>query len=212
LNIFWAKYENDKDAIFNLFAKFDEQNQKHGAKENCIQYPLFLKILQASKDDRVKDAPVDKPSMSKAFQEVGLKLGGDITLIEALLFLYKENLSSLVGSPTSPADAALRQAKANLEAELKAEEAILQQKKTLESDINSGNLKPMEVARKRGDLAKVDETINSTKVDRAKRIKAAQKKVADCESALVEENTKGTDATNWWKQQCEDNNVSYHGY
>jgi len=211
LNIFWSKYENDKDSIFTLFAAFYEQNQKHGAKENCLQYPSFLKILQASQDERVKEAKVDKPSLSKAFQELGLKLGGDVTLIEALLFLFKENVKALVGSPTSPADAALRAAKANLEAEQKAERDLLVQKENLETEINSGNFKPLEVAKKRAELAKLDETINAGKVDRSKRIKAAQKKLAECESALVEENTKGTEATNWWKKQCEEQSISYSG-
>jgi len=212
LNIFWAKYQDQKDTIFNLFAKFDEQNKKHGAKENCVQYPLFLKILQQSEDNVCKEAKVDKPSMSKAFQESGMKLVGDVTLIEALLFLYKETVNGLVGSPTSPADAALRQAKAQLEAEQKAERDLLVQKEQLESEIASPNTKPMEVARKRADLKKLDDIINSGKVDRSKRIKAAQKKLADCEQALIQENTKGTEATNWWKAQCDENSISYFGY
>jgi len=215
LNIFWAKYENEKDLVFNLLAKFDEQNQKHGAKENCVQYPLFCKLLQQSEDNqRVKDAlhkSGDKPSMSKAFQELGFKLGGDVTLIEALLFLFGEKVEALVGSPTSPADAALRQAKADLETELKVEKDLLDQKAALDVEIAQlqNENKPIKVAPKRQELAKLEETINKGKVDRSRRQKAAQKKVTDSEAALVQETAKGTDASNWWRAQCEENSISY---
>jgi len=42
-------------------------------------------------------------------------------------------------------------------------------------------------------------------------VKKLQKKVTDCENALVQETAKGTDATNWWKKQCEENDLTYYG-
>lgn len=216
LNIFWTKYESEKDLVFNLFLKFSEQNEKHGAKENSVQYPLFCKILQQlENDERVKEAlhkSGDKSSMSKVFQELGLKLGGEVTFIESLLFLFNEKVSSLVGSPTSPADAALRQAKIDLTAEMKIESDLLANKTLLETEIAQLQTenKPLKVAPKRQEFSKLEDTINKGKVDRSRRQKAAQKKVTDCEAALLQENAKGTDASNWWKAQCEKNKKKYY--
>jgi len=169
--------------IFNLYAKFVEQNKKHGAQSHCVQYPLFCKILQQSENDypRIKEAlhkAGDKPTMSKAFQELGLKLVGDVTLIEALLFLFSEKLSSLVGSPTSPADAALRQAKIDLEIVLKEDADLFAKKAGIESDIQKAQdeHKPKDAIQKKQELAQIDKTINDTKVQRDKRLKAAKKK------------------------------------
>jgi hypothetical protein len=211
LNVYWNKYNNEKDDIFTLFLKFLEQHDKHGAKKNSVAYPQFCKLLQQleGSNARVKDAlgkSGDRSTMGKVFESLGFKLRGDVTLIECLLYLYGEKVEETCIAPQSAGDSRLREAKKNLASVEKETQDLLDQKTQCEKNIEQlqKDNQPMKAIKAKQDLASIDDKINKTKVDRQKKLKAAQKELNDAEANLLSENQTGTEAQQWLKSKCEE--------
>jgi len=62
------------------------------------------------------------------------------------------------------------------------------------------------------ELKKVDDQIQSQKVEYQKKLKAANKAVADAEQALLKEKTDGTVASKWLREVCDNNHMKYAQY
>jgi len=210
LNVYWDQYGDEKDDIWTIFLKFLEQQEKFGAKGNNIAYPQFCKLLQQLEDSikRVKDTLAksgDRSTMGKVFAGLGFKLRGDVTLIEALLYLYNEKVETVVCAPQSPGDARLREAKKSLAATEKETQDLLDQKAKIESDIAQlqKDNSPMKAIKAKQDLAAIGDKINKSKVDRQKKQNNAKKELSDAEANLAAETKKGTSAANWMKANCD---------
>jgi len=202
-----------------LLTKFNEQNVKFGAKENQVAYPQFCKLLQQLEDKNphitkaLKESG-DRSTMAKKFKELGFSLRGDVALLEAYLFLFGVTLSDVTTKPASPCEAALRKVKIDL-ATLEADQkALVDKKASLEKDVKEyqDTSKPMKVMQTQQELKKVDDQIQSQKVEYQKKLKAANKAVEDAEKALIKEKTDGTVAMKWLREVCETNHMKYSSY
>lgn len=220
VNVNWEILEEtDKTTITVLLLKFNEQNVKFGAKENQVAYPQFCKLLQQLEDknphiQKALKESGDRSTMSKKFQDLGFKLRGDVTLVEALLFLFSISVTEVTTKPSSPCEANLRKAKADLAALEAAQQVLLDKKAALEKEIKEyqDTNKPMKVMQVQQELKKADDQINATKVEYPKKNKAAVKAVAEAELSLHKEKSEGTIASKWLREVCESNHMKYASY
>jgi len=220
VNVQWDTLEDvDKATIVHLLCKFNEQAVKFGAKENQLAYPQFCKVLQQLEDKNphvqkaLKEAG-DRSTMAKRFQELGFKLRGDVTLLEAYLFLFNASVSDVTTKPSTPCEATLRKAKADLATLEGQQQELLDTKAKLEKEIKEyqDTSKPMKVMQTQQELKKVDDKIQGGKVDYQKKLKAATKAVVEAELAVQQEKSAGTVAMKWLRQVCEENHMKYAAY
>jgi len=220
VNVQWESLEDeDKQTVVHLLSKFNEQNVKFGAKENQLAYPQFCKVLQQLEDknphvQKALKESGDRSTMGKRFQDLGFKLRGDVTLLEAYLFLFNVSVTEVTTKPSTPCEAIVRRVKAEL-ATLEADQkALLDKKASLEKDVKEyqDSSKPMKVMQTQQELKKVDDQIQGAKVEYQKKLKAANKTVADAEQALQQEKSAGTVAMKWLRQVCEENHMKYAAY
>jgi len=220
VNVQWeALDETDKHTIASLLAKFNEQTVKFAAKENQLAYPQFCKVLQQMEDKNphvqkaLKEAG-DRSTMGKRFQELGFKLRGDVTLLESCLFLFSVSVSDVTTKPASPCEATLRRVTAELATLESDQKALLDKKANYEREMkeHQDNNKPMKVMQVQQELKKVDDQIQNTKVEYQKKLKAANKAVAEAEQGLQKEKSDGTVASKWLRGVCDEHHMKYSQY
>jgi len=219
-NIHWGTLtDTDKTTMAALLIACDEQHKKFGAKPNQVSYPQFCKILQdlESSDDKVAAVLKehgDRSSMSKRFKSLGFKLRGDTTLIEALLFIFGETTAVLTTSPPTPADAALRERKAELAAlEKKMADMVAEKEKAIADEKKAQDEhKPMAATKARAAKDVADKKIRDYEIAHRKEVKAATKAVTAAEEALAAEKSKGTEADAWVREVCEGAHITFVGW
>jgi hypothetical protein len=219
-NIHWATLtDTDKATMAKLLAACDEQHKKFGAKAHQVSYPQFCKILQDLEggDDRVAAVLKehgDRSSMSKRFQELGFKLRGDTTLIEALLFIFGEPVAVLTSSPPTPCDAALRERKAELAAlEKKMQDLVDEKEAAIAAETKAqDDHKPMDATKARAAKDAADKKIRDIEITHRKEVKAATKAVTGAESDLAAEKSAGTEADAYVRTECEKAHITFVGW
>jgi chromosome segregation ATPase len=220
LNVYWTELsDDDKECIKQLLLKFDEQQKKFSAKPHSLAYPNFCKVLQQLEEsqkrisDCLKEAG-DRVTMGKRFQALGFKLSGEVTCIEALLFLFNKTTLELTTSPPTPMDAALRERKKELAAIEKSMQDKIDAKAKCEADIKAAQdgHSPMQAMKLQQELVKCQKAIDDAKIQHDRDVKKGKKAIEQAEAALAKEKSEGTTATAWLREVCSGGHIPFSTY
>ena len=168
LNVHWEKLGDNKETVFAILALFTEQ----GEDKKGISGIAFMKVLQdlENKHKVIADFPNDGPSISKKFENSGIKKKGEIPILGALLAIFEVTLIDTANAPATPCNAQLRNAQKTLEDTKNVEGSLLKQKAAIEKEIeemNAAHASALKVMKKREALQKVTKQLD----DDARKVK-----------------------------------------
>eukprot|EP00483_Globobulimina_turgida_P002551 UN02555 len=208
LNVNWETLQDKKDEIVAIYVQYlDREQRLNGQNLGFGPFNLVLENLSKDNVQSVVEASSkygDRPSMSKRFGELGLKLNNSkVTLLEALLFIYGQEKAIFVASPPTPAEANLRNAQNEQRNVLNGHKAREEEIAKLKKDLEEGNIKKMKIANEQLRLRRLEEDFKRDGVLMKRETKKAKQNVTVAQKLLEEENAAGTDASNWLKEEVE---------
>lgn len=205
LNLYWSQIEPEKADIVAIYHQYTDREERVPTMA-FSPFNLVLENLQKQNLNRVRtamDTYGDRSSMAKRFLELGFKMNNSkISLLEGLMFIYGYDVQETVVSAPTPCTAVVRAANVSLKGVRDGHQAKADAIAKLKADIESGAISKMKAMGVRGQITNMENEYAANGINMKREVKAAQRVVTSAEKDLVAENTKGTDASNYFKAQA----------